>query len=394
MGEFMREIAKYTASSEFYTQGIRLQETLVSEIKDRSAALQAVNLDGQSIIEELALSYDGMAFLYKTISRYSDAAAYSVRAIDVLDTLPITKSVAYSFISALCNYSQILGKQVKLEECEAVARRAVSVAKANLPPYDPEVARAVNCLSIALKKLKRFADAEPLAIESLQLREKVCGPNHTFVSYSLMNVGNIYAKLKRFNDAVAAYERMYRITCDFHGANHPQGAQAKYSLGKLYLKFGYRTQAEVNLNAALKIALAVYGDDHALTKKIYMKILEMVGYQESEKLLLESIKHTIGRVINFGLRTSTLVRTEHGLLIAARIDRREREDTYVLREKKPQIELFPPNYFARLAAMEEAKARGSGIVLEDEPFESSDEDVKEEAAFESSDEDMGFSLFD
>eukprot|EP01122_Echinamoeba_exundans_P009185 TRINITY_DN3184_c0_g1_i2.p1 TRINITY_DN3184_c0_g1~~TRINITY_DN3184_c0_g1_i2.p1 ORF type:complete len:380 (-),score=58.95 TRINITY_DN3184_c0_g1_i2:227-1339(-) len=370
MGEFMREIAKYTASSEFYTQGIRLQETLVSEIKDRSAALQAVNLDGQSIIEELALSYDGMAFLYKTISRYSDAAAYSVRAIDVLDTLPITKSVAYSFISALCNYSQILGKQVKLEECEAVARRAVSVAKANLPPYDPEVARAVNCLSIALKKLKRFADAEPLAIESLQLREKVCGPNHTFVSYSLMNVGNIYAKLKRFNDAVAAYERMYRITCDFHGANHPQGAQAKYSLGKLYLKFGYRTQAEVNLNAALKIALAVYGDDHALTKKI------------------------IGRVINFGLRTSTLVRTEHGLLIAARIDRREREDTYVLREKKPQIELFPPNYFARLAAMEEAKARGSGIVLEDEPFESSDEDVKEEAAFESSDEDMGFSLFD
>jgi nephrocystin-3 len=396
MGEFMREIAKYPASSEFYSLGINLQEALVSDIKDRDIALQDVNSDGESIIEELALSYDGMAFLYKTISKYADAAVYSVRAIEMLESVPITKSVAYSFISALCNYSQILGKQVKLEECETVARRAVAIAKANLPPYDPEVARAVNCLSIALKKLKRFSDAEPLALESLKLREKVCGPNHTFVSYSLMNVGNIYAKLKRFSDAVAAYERMYRITCDFHGANHPQGCQAKYSLGKLYLKFGHRAQAEASLNAALKIALEVYGDDHALTKKIYMQILGMVGYQESESLLLASIQSTLVRFIDIGLTTNTLVRTEHGLFIPARVDVKEREseNNFTLREK-PRVEIYPPNYFARLAALEEAKTRGiNRAIVMDEPFESSDEDAKEEAAFESSDEDMGFSLFD
>lgn len=397
IGEFTREAAKYAASEEFYRLAAALQEKLVGEIVDKEAASRELNEDGQSITEELALSHDGLAFLFKTISQYANAAFFSVRAIEILDTLPMSRSVAYSFISALCNYSQILGKQVKLELSEQVAQRAVEIARANLPPYDAEVARAVNCLSVALKKLKNFAAAEPLARESLRLREKVCGPNHTFVSYSLMNVGNIYAKLKRFNEAVAAYERMYRITCEFHGANHPQGAQAKYSLGKLYLKFGHHAQASASLTAALQIALEIYGHDHALTKKICMKILDMVGYQENERLLFKSIASTIQQTVHFGLSTGTLVVSpDDGRIKAAVIDRKQVEASTigVVREVKPGVTLYPPGHFARLAAAAEAARLAVAYDPPESPFQSSDEDCAEEAAFESSDEDMGFSLFD
>jgi tetratricopeptide (TPR) repeat protein len=191
--------------------------------------LAAPNVEGQSVPEELGITYDGLSGLCRMLSLYTQSVEFSEKAIEILELLPKNKSWAWSMMTALGNYGATLGKLVRLSEAEQAGRRAVKIGEEMLPDTDPELPRVYNALSIILKKQKRFSEAEPLCKQSIRLREKVLGPNHSDLSSSLMNLGNIYAKMGLLHEAITAYNRAYQITVQVQGERHPYAAQCKYS---------------------------------------------------------------------------------------------------------------------------------------------------------------------
>jgi len=88
----------------------------------------------------------GAGWLYKTLTKYSNAASFAEKSISVLNDLGPNMSIAavYVLIGALCNYSSILGKLVKLDQAEEAGKQALALAEARLSPLDLEVGRIWN----------------------------------------------------------------------------------------------------------------------------------------------------------------------------------------------------------------------------------------------------------
>src|SRR6266511_3456874 len=61
---------------------------------------------------------------------------------------------------------QVLRKQEKFAEAESVRREALTMLKESLGPQHPEVAEARKNLIWTLSQLRKFAEAEPLMLET------------------------------------------------------------------------------------------------------------------------------------------------------------------------------------------------------------------------------------
>jgi len=264
---------------------------------------------------------------------------------------------------------------------------------------------------------------------SLKLREKVLGPNHPYVAYSLNNLGNLYAKIKNFTSALPVYLRVLQIAIDVFGAGNPFVAQTKYStlteylrggrhlivsadIGKMLVKDNKVASGRDYLNQALVLALKVYNHRHVLVKKIAGKILDSHSY-ESEKQLLARVTGVIHSTVQFGLSSGVLAWQEGNIVAVparavvttatttryvvtspcntkAESDRccsQSRWQPRIIR--KDEKEAIEAATFAKLFGHVTTRDQS----VDNAPSESSDED-KEECAVESSDEDCGFGLFD
>ncbi|MFM8294706.1 MAG: tetratricopeptide repeat protein, partial [Microcystaceae cyanobacterium] len=67
----------------------------------------------------------------------------------------------------------------------------------------------------------KYAEAEPLVLRSLAIREKQLGENHPDVATSLNNLAELYRAQGKYAEAEPLYQRAIAIFSEKLGENHP-----------------------------------------------------------------------------------------------------------------------------------------------------------------------------
>ena len=140
--------------------------------------------------------------------------------------------------------------------CCAVGARAEEKV-----PLDAQLAEAQREMDEvkSLRQAGKYAEALLLAEHSLQLREKVLGPNHPDVATSLNNLAVLYADKGEYERAEPIYQRALQIREATLGKNHPYVATSLNNLAIYYLEKGEYERAEPLCQRALQILETALG---------------------------------------------------------------------------------------------------------------------------------------
>ncbi len=109
----------------------------------------------------------------------------------------------------------------------------VSVALAS-EKSQADQADVLNNKVMVLYEQGAYAEAIPLALQALTLRENLLGPKHPNVAVSLNNLGLLYASMGDLYKAEKLYLRALDILQTRLGSNHPHVAATLRNLETLY----------------------------------------------------------------------------------------------------------------------------------------------------------------
>ena len=142
-------------------------------------------------------------------------------------------------------------------EAEEAARKADAEAK--------EAARTLNEQVVRLLYEGKYAEAEPLALQALEVSLEQNGPDHPQTATSLYNLAWLYYDQGKYELAEPLYKRSLAIYEKVLGPDHPDTATSLGGLAYLYYTQGKYDLAEHLYKRALAIYEKVLGSDHAST---------------------------------------------------------------------------------------------------------------------------------
>ena len=103
-------------------------------------------------------------------------------------------------VSLIQQINKLYGEK-RYAEATPLALRLLTVREAELGPDHLEVAALLNILANLYQDQGRFTNAEPLFKRSLAINEKALGPSHSDVALSLNNLALLYRIQGRYADA-------------------------------------------------------------------------------------------------------------------------------------------------------------------------------------------------
>lgn len=154
-----------------------------------------------------------------------------------------------------------LYEQGKYAEALPMARESVRVAEATYGPEHPRVALALNLLALLLTHQEKFAEAEPLYRRAVSINEKALGPDNPEVGAVLNNLAELYRKTGHYADAEKLYQRVLSIQEKALGPNDPKVATDLNNLAVLYEQQGRYTEAEPLYRRAIAIDQKALGPE-------------------------------------------------------------------------------------------------------------------------------------
>ncbi|WP_254434466.1 tetratricopeptide repeat protein, partial [Dolichospermum sp. UHCC 0352] len=126
----------------------------------------------------------------------------------------------------------------------------------------PDVARSLNGLALLYYSQGRYNDAEPLYLQSLDIRKRQLGNDHPDVARSLNGLALLYYSQGRYNDAEPLYLQSLDIRKRQLGNDHPDVARSLNGLALLYYSQGRYNDAEPLYLQSLDIRKRQLGNDH------------------------------------------------------------------------------------------------------------------------------------
>jgi Flp pilus assembly protein TadD len=158
---------------------------------------------------------------------------------------------------------------------------------------NPDLARSLNNLAYLYYSTGRYAEAEPLYVRSLAIREKELGANHPDTATSLNNMAALYESTGRYAEAEPLLIRSLAIREQELGANHPDTATSLNNLASLYRSTGRDAEAEPLLIRSIAISEQELGANHpstAASLNNLASLYESTGrYAEAEPLYVRSL---------------------------------------------------------------------------------------------------------
>ena len=125
----------------------------------------------------------------------------------------------------------------------------------------PNVSRDLNNLALLYDNLGRLDEAEALYRRALAIAEKSLGPDHPDIANRLINLGSLLRDMNRRSEAEPLLRRALKIDEKSFGPVHPNVARDLDSLAGLLEADGF-VEAELLYGRAIAIEEASFGPDH------------------------------------------------------------------------------------------------------------------------------------
>ncbi|KAK6214532.1 hypothetical protein LQW54_004253 [Pestalotiopsis sp. IQ-011] len=184
-----------------------------------------------------------------------------------------------------------LGKYAKAEE---IYRETLELRKSVLGPEHPSTLVSINNLANMLNSQGKYEEAEEMLRETLELRKSVLGPEHPSTLESINNLAVVLDSQGKYEEA----EEMHRETLELRksvlGPEHPDTLFSINNLALVLRSQGKYEEAEEMHRETLKLKKSVLGPEHPSTL-VSMNNLAFVldnqgKYEEAEEMHRETLE--------------------------------------------------------------------------------------------------------
>jgi tetratricopeptide (TPR) repeat protein/predicted Ser/Thr protein kinase len=162
----------------------------------------------------------------------------------------------------LNTHGLLLGMQAKHDEAIASYERAFEIREKVLGPEHPHLAYTVGNLAIELVRKGRLDEARDYVQRALDILRKTEGPQHPHVANNLNTLGVILRSQGKLEEARATHEEALSIRESSLGREHAETAGSLGNLGTVLMDLGDYEAAVENMERALAIEEKRHGPDH------------------------------------------------------------------------------------------------------------------------------------
>lgn len=168
-------------------------------------------------------------------------------------------------LKATRHSGRVLEAEQKYAEAERLFREALEISEKAYGPEHRETATCLDNLATCLRKQGRYIDAVTFCSRSLSIREAVLGRKHAHTAASYCNLGFLYRTLGRYDEAHSLLTKSLTIREQALGTDHPYVAESLDRLAGLCRDLGRYEEAARLCERGLQIRRETLGDDHPLT---------------------------------------------------------------------------------------------------------------------------------
>ncbi len=156
----------------------------------------------------------------------------------------------------------ILQNNGRTADAEPLARESLEIRQRLFPGDHPDVAKSLSTLGIVREDMGRVAEAKAYYQRSLDMRRRLFSGDHEDIASSLNNLAAAYKGLNRHAEA----EKLFREALDMRRrlvtGDHPEVATGMANLATTWLQLGRAKEAEPMLREVLDMRKRLYGEDH------------------------------------------------------------------------------------------------------------------------------------
>ena len=167
-------------------------------------------------------------------------------------------------------------------EAEPLMRQALEIDGKALGPAKPLVAVRLNNLAQLFQETNRYEEAELLMRRALEIAEKALGPAHPSVATDLNNLAQLFQDTNRLKEAEPLMRRALEIDEKALGPAHPSVATDLNNLAVLLKETNRLEEAEPLMRRALEIDEKALGPAHPLVAVRLNNLAQL--FQETNRL--------------------------------------------------------------------------------------------------------------
>jgi tetratricopeptide (TPR) repeat protein len=164
--------------------------------------------------------------------------------------------------TALDNMSIVAYRQGKLEEAEALERQVLAMRIKTLGRDHPQVAMSLINLAAFLQAQGKLAEAETVSRQALAANRRLYAPDHELVTTALNNLGCLLYQEGKLPEAEGIVRDVLAAKTKSLGNDHPEAATLRNNLAKILADEGKMVEAEAAFRQALALREKLLGLEH------------------------------------------------------------------------------------------------------------------------------------
>ncbi len=141
-------------------------------------------------------------------------------------------------------------------------QQSLKIRKKLLGKEHSDVADSLNDLAILYHSQGRYSEAELLYQQAIEIDKKNLGESNTSVTTSLNNLANLYSDQGRYSEAEALYQQAIEINKKLLGEEHLLVATNLNNLANIHSNQGRYSEAETLSLQALELSKKLLGEEH------------------------------------------------------------------------------------------------------------------------------------
>lgn len=223
----------------------------------------------------------------------ADAENLYIQAIETLAKNIENNRSSYNLDDAgyLNNLAQSYHSMGRYAEAESLYRQALDIFARLSGTDDYNYAGCLSNLAWLYRTMGRYSEAEPFYIKALETTAKFYGTQDSRYATSLNNLAQSYYSMGRYAEAEPLYLQALNIIANTQGTNHPHYAISLDNLALLYHSMVRDIEAEQLYREALNIKAELYGTTHPLyavsLNNLAHSYVFMGRYRDAELLYLQ-----------------------------------------------------------------------------------------------------------
>jgi serine/threonine-protein kinase len=182
----------------------------------------------------------------------------------------------------------------KVAQSEALYRDALRIHRRAFGELDLRVATDRQNLTLALRNLGRYEEALEQARATLDISERILGPQHPDLSRALFTLGTTLYHMARYAEAETVLRRGVAVARASLG-DHPVTATALNNLGLVLMDWHGLDEAERVYGEALRINTAQLGPNHNSTLIVASNLAYVHGRQGKLALAEGELRDVLAR---------------------------------------------------------------------------------------------------